>query len=102
MDAGSDRLRDRVHELELSLRRVCAERDEARAEVERLWEGHATQVTAIRAHLDELERLREVLRFYADLGERAREALGEERYGFGVCVRGDCAEPCGQFGGCVR
>lgn len=25
-----------------------------------------------------------------------------ERVGFGVCVRGDCVEPCGDFGGCKR
>lgn len=25
-----------------------------------------------------------------------------ERYGFGVCARGNCDEPCGPNGGCVR
>jgi hypothetical protein len=30
------------------------------------------------------------------------EASPRERFGFGVCVRGDCAEPCGDFGGCKR
>lgn len=26
----------------------------------------------------------------------------EERFGAGVCLRGDCVEPCGEFGGCRR
>jgi len=30
------------------------------------------------------------------------EAEPNERFGYGVCRRGDCAEPCGDFGGCKR
>lgn len=30
------------------------------------------------------------------------EARDGERFGFGVCVRGNCVEPCGDFGGCKR
>lgn len=30
------------------------------------------------------------------------EAESIERFGYGVCVRGNCDEPCGDFGGCKR
>ncbi len=27
---------------------------------------------------------------------------GKERYGAGVCMTGQCVEPCGEYGGCAR
>ena len=30
------------------------------------------------------------------------DAVPGERFGFGVCRRGTCVEPCGPNGGCVR
>lgn len=37
----------------------------------------------------------------ADAAEDYHDGDGE-RFGFNVCVRGDCVEPCGEYGGCKR
>lgn len=34
--------------------------------------------------------------------ERIDDEARGERFGYGSCVRGDCVEPCGDYGGCKR
>jgi hypothetical protein len=39
---------------------------------------------------------------FEDAREDDEHAAPGERFGFGVCSRGTCVEPCGPNGGCVR
>ena len=44
----------------------------------------------------------EGLRYEDKFPDDEDEEMSGERYGFGVCRRGNCIEPCGDFGGCKR